>query len=68
MAKKSKTFGVNNYHERTRKKRPGRHSKSPNKSRKRIHKSKYRGQGRAWQIISLSYILCNKGEINNDRL
>ena len=46
MAKKSKTFGVNTYHARTRKKRPGRHAKSPNKHRKRIHKSKYRGQGR----------------------
>jgi len=32
MAKKSKTFGVNNFIKKTRKKRPGRHSKSPNKS------------------------------------
>lgn len=47
MAKKSKTFGVNNYHARTRKKRPGRHAKSPNKHRKRQHKSRYRGQGRS---------------------
>ena len=46
MAKKSKTFGVNNYHAKTRKKRPGRHSKSPNKSAKRNRKKKYRGQGR----------------------
>ena len=46
MAKKSKTFGVNNYISRTRKKRPGRHSKSPNKASKRMHKAKYRGQGR----------------------
>lgn len=47
MAKKSKTFGVNNYHKRTPKKRPGRHAKSPNKHKKRQHKSRYRGQGRA---------------------
>ena len=45
MAKKSKTFGVNNYIGKTRKKRPGRHSKSPNKSAKRSIK-KYKGQGR----------------------
>jgi len=32
MAKKSKTFGVNNFIKKTRRKRPGRHSKSPNKS------------------------------------
>jgi len=39
-------FGVSNYTKKTRKKRPGRHSKSPNKAKKRQHKSKYRGQGR----------------------
>jgi hypothetical protein len=46
MAKKSKTFGVSNFKGSTRRKRPGRHAKSPNKARKRIHKAKYRGQGR----------------------
>ena len=45
MAQKSKTFGVNNYHAKTRKKRPGKHKKSPNKSAKRSIK-KYVGQGR----------------------
>jgi len=45
MAKKSK-FGVSNYIQKTRKKRPGRHAKSPNKAKKRQHKAKYRGQGR----------------------
>jgi len=32
MAKKAKGFGVDNYIKRKVKKRPGRHSKSPNKS------------------------------------
>jgi len=45
MAKKS-TFGVSNFIKKTRRKRPGRHSKSPNKSQKNQHKAKYRGQGR----------------------
>jgi len=43
MAKKG-TFGVNNYHARTRKK-IGRHKKNMNKSEKLRYK-KYRGQGR----------------------
>lgn len=43
MAKKSKTFGVNNFTKKTRKKRPGRHSKSPNK---RYSKKQSVGQGK----------------------
>ena len=42
MAKKPK-FGVNNYKASTRKKRPKRHSKKPNK---KFDKKKSRGQGR----------------------
>ena len=41
---KAPKWGVNNYVKRTRRKRPGRHSKSYSK---RIpHKKKYRGQGK----------------------
>ena len=43
MAKKSKTFGVNNYIKSKRRKRPGRHAKSPNKS---YTKKRSVGQGR----------------------
>ena len=44
MAKKKPLFVVNNYHKRTPKKRPGKHSKSYGK---RIPRRKpYRGQGR----------------------
>ena len=43
MAKKG-TFGVNNYHARSRKK-IGRHKKNMNKSQKRSFKA-YAGQGR----------------------
>ena len=44
MAKKKPLFGVNNYHKRTPKKRPGRHAKSYSK---RIPKrNKTRGQGK----------------------
>ena len=43
MAKKS-IFVVNNYHKKTRKKRPGRHAKSYSKRVPR--RKKYRGQGR----------------------
>ncbi len=47
MAKKKKPlFGVNNYVREKPRKRPGRHSKSPNKAFKRMFKKKYRGQGR----------------------
>ena len=43
MAKKKPLYGVNNYHKRTPKKRPGKHAKSYSK---RIPKrKKYRGQG-----------------------
>ena len=45
MAKKN-TFGVNTYHKRTRKKRPGRHTKKPNKNTKEYKRKRYRGQGR----------------------
>ena len=46
MAKKKSLFGVNNFIKKTRRKRPGRHSKSPNKSKRKMHKAKYRGQGK----------------------
>lgn len=42
MAKAPK-FGVNNYRGTTRRKRPGRHAKKPNKS---FSRKIYRGQGR----------------------
>ena len=42
MAKKPK-FGVNNYKGSTKKKRPGRHTKKPNK---KFSRKMYRGQGR----------------------
>jgi|TARA_E500000075_G_scaffold26299_1_gene23001 hypothetical protein len=45
MAKKKPMFGVNNYHKRTPKKRPGVHTKNKNK-RKPPTKKRYRGQGR----------------------
>jgi hypothetical protein len=44
MAKKAKGFGVDNYIKRKVKKRPGRHSKSPNK---RYTKKPSVGQGKA---------------------
>ena len=38
-------------------KRPGRHSKSPNKAKKRGHNKKYNRQGRGWQIsLNILYI------------
>jgi len=49
MARKFKEFQPL---ERNRIKRPGRHSKSPNKASKRMHKKKYRGQGK-W-LVSLN--------------
>ena len=42
MAKKPK-YGVNNYRGSTKKKRPGRHTKKPNK---KFSRKMYRGQGR----------------------
>lgn len=44
MAKKKPVFGVNNYHKRTPKKRPGRHAKSFNK--RKPYRKPYKGQGR----------------------
>ena len=44
MAKKKPMFGVNNYHKRTPKKRPGVHTKRLNK--RKPHRKKYKGQGR----------------------
>ena len=44
MAKKKPLFGVNNYIKQSKKKRPGRHSKSPSKRKNKV--KKYRGQGR----------------------
>ena len=46
MAKKSNPYGTGLFFKRTKKKRPGRHSKSPNKS---FDKKKYNGQGRVWE-------------------
>ena len=43
MAKKKSTFGINIYHHQKPRKRPGRHSKKPNKKQRR---KKYVGQGR----------------------
>jgi hypothetical protein len=43
MAKKKPLFGVNTYRGSTKRKRPGRHAKKPNK---KFSKKKYRGQGR----------------------
>jgi hypothetical protein len=43
MAKKFKDYKSL---ERKRIKRPGRHSKSPNKASRKMHKKKYRGQGK----------------------
>ena len=44
MAKKKPLYGVNNYHKRTPKKRPGRHKKRLSKSEKLNYK-KYNRQG-----------------------
>ena len=44
MGKKKPLFGVNNYHKRTPKKRPGKHAKKF--SKRKPHSKKYRGQGR----------------------
>ena len=43
MSKKKPKFGVNPYVHNKPRKRPGRHSKKPNKGSR---KKKYRGQGR----------------------
>ena len=44
MGKKKPLFGVNNYHKRTPKKRPGRHTKRLNK--RKPNRKNYVGQGR----------------------
>ena len=46
MARKKPLFGVNLYKKRTKRKRPGRVSKRPNKHTKNYKRKKYRGQGR----------------------
>tara|TARA_R100000781_G_C4046600_1_gene115936 strand:+ start:56 stop:196 length:141 start_codon:yes stop_codon:yes gene_type:complete len=46
MSRKKSLYGVNLYHKRTQRKRPGRHKKNLNKATKRMRKRKYRGQGR----------------------
>ena len=61
MARKV-NLGNGKFIEQTNKKRPGRHSKSPNK---RNSRKEYRGQGRKQQLdkaILISYILINKQE------
>ena len=50
MAKKKPMFGVNNYHKRTPKKRPGQHAKSY--SKRKPYRKKYRGQGRWFSILN----------------
>jgi len=44
MAKRKPLFGVSNYTKKTPKKRPGVHTKRPNK--RKPHRKKYKGQGR----------------------
>ena len=56
MAKKG-LYGVNNYHGGTRKKRPGRHKKSLNKSEKR--------QKKGWQVSSNILYIQNEREKSN---
>ena len=46
MARKRPLFGPSTYKKKTRKKRPGRGSKRPNKNTKNYKRKKYRGQGR----------------------
>ena len=46
MARKKPLFGPSTYKKKTRKKRPGRVSKRPNKNTKNYKRKKYRGQGR----------------------
>ncbi len=61
MARKV-NLGNGKFIEQSNKKRPGRHSKSPNK---RNSRKKYRGQGRKQQLdlfSVISYILGNKQE------
>ena len=46
MARKRPLFGANNYKKKTKRKRPGRISKRPNKNTKNYKRKKYRGQGK----------------------
>ena len=46
MARKRPLFGPSTYKKKTRRKRPGRNSKRPNKNTKNYKRKKYRGQGR----------------------
>ena len=46
MARKRPLFGPSTYKKNTRKKRPGRHAKRPNKNTKNYKRKKYRKQGR----------------------
>ena len=50
MSKKKGLVGLINLKRDKPRKRPGRHSKRPNKAFKRMNKKKYRGQGR-WKKI-----------------
>ena len=60
MGKKAK-FGAITPPKRDKpRKRPGRHSKKPNKKRR---KKPYNGQGRAWQNPKISYIVGMKDKI-----
>ena len=44
MAKRKPLFGVNNYHKKTPKRRPGRHAKKM--SKRKPPRKRYKGQGR----------------------
>ena len=46
MARKRPLFSASNYKKKTKRKRPGRISKRPNKHSKNYKRKKYRGQGR----------------------
>ena len=46
MARKRPLFGASNYKKKTKRKRPGRISKRPNKNSKNYKRKKYRGQGK----------------------
>ena len=62
MAKAPK-WGVNTYHKQKPRKRPGRHSKNPNKKQR---KKPYAGQGRGWQIsLDILYRIYERKNNNN---
>ena len=62
MAKKKPMFGVNNYHKRTPKKRPGVHTK--NKNKRKPHRKKSRGQGR-WISLTKLHDSLSKNQVWN---